>query len=74
MRAAELVGFRGVGVVVVLTRRSGGDLPRGSEGGGNRFGMSMWEREKGGGGVERLEVEKNGGGGCGDLGGTEEVG
>lgn len=34
----------------------------------------MGERERGGGGFERLEVEKNGGGDCGDLGGLEKCG
>lgn len=28
-----------------------GDSSRGREGGGNRFGVSMWEREGGGGGI-----------------------
>jgi len=49
---------------------SGGENYQGGGRGGlgNRFGMSMWERERG------LEIERGGGGDCGDLGGTEKVG
>ncbi len=62
-------------MVVVLTRRSGGEIHQGGVregvGWGGLGNEHVGERERERGGVEGLEVEKKGGGGCGDLGNGE---